>query len=377
MKKNRVVSLIILLFFLISCTNVYAINLQDLFKKQTQIEKEKDKLDKKIDQIDKQKDNIEDQMEAINNKINTIQSSLNSVNSKLIDNEEKIKDLNDEIEAINKKQQEQIKILQNRLKAYYENGNVSYLDVVINSQSFADLLSRMDVVKQIVDYDKAIVDEMEKSKVIIDEKKSQFEDAKSQIVEEKQNYESFKNQQVKAKAEKDKLLDKLTEEQRKIEKEYDELDAQSNEIAKAIQKAQSSSKKNPYTGGKLTWPVPGNYTVSSPFGMRFHPILKTNKMHTGIDISAPSGVSVVAPNDGVVIGSSYMGGYGNTVIIDLGGGISTLSAHNSSLLVSVGQKVKKGQVVAKVGSTGQSTGPHAHFEVRVNGSPVNPMNYLK
>ena len=157
-----------------------------------------------------------------------------------------------------------------------------------------------------------------------------------------------------------------------LEKQEDSLIADSNAIEKQIVSLQSNGK---YTGGSMGWPVPG-YTKFSKYGMRMHPILKKKKLHTGIDIGCKTGDKIVASNDGTVIFSGVKGGYGNAVIIDHGGKISTLYGHNSKLLVKVGDKVKKGEQIAKAGSTGLSTGPHCHFEVRVNGKPVDPAPYL-
>ena len=133
----------------------------------------------------------------------------------------------------------------------------------------------------------------------------------------------------------------------------------------------------PYSGGTMGWPVPGHTRISSPYGYRIHPVFKTRKLHTGIDIPAPSGTTVAAASDGTVIYSGTLGGYGKTIMIDHGGGVVTLYGHNSSLTVSEGTTVKRGNTIAKVGSTGISTGPHCHFEVRKNGGYVDPMPYLR
>ena len=132
-----------------------------------------------------------------------------------------------------------------------------------------------------------------------------------------------------------------------------------------------------YTGGTFRWPTDQTTLVTSDYSMRTHPTLGVYKQHTGIDIGASYGTDVLAGGDGTVLISGWNNAYGWMVVIDHGGGVTTLYGHNSKLLVSAGEQVSRGQVIAKVGSTGYSTGPHIHFEVNVNGSPVNPWNYLQ
>ena len=170
------------------------------------------------------------------------------------------------------------------------------------------------------------------------------------------------------------MLNAATYEREMAERAYRELIETSKQIETMIRRIQSGEKNIGGSTGTMVWPAEGE--ITSPFGWRVHPIFGTQRLHTGIDIGADYGDATRAADGGVVIHSDWMGGYGNAVIIDHGNGISTLYAHNSQLLVSEGQTVAKGQTVARVGSTGYSTGPHLHFEVRQNGTPVNPSNFL-
>ena len=156
-----------------------------------------------------------------------------------------------------------------------------------------------------------------------------------------------------------------------------EEEATRREIA-AKQRAAESSSNPPvvYNASGMVWPVPSCHTVTSEFKMRLHPVTGVYKLHTGMDIGCGTGTPVVAAQAGTVITATYNTAYGNYIVINHGNGVSTLYAHNSKLLVSVGQKVTQGQQISKSGNTGYSTGPHMHFEVLVNGNPQNPRNYV-
>jgi murein DD-endopeptidase MepM/ murein hydrolase activator NlpD len=170
-------------------------------------------------------------------------------------------------------------------------------------------------------------------------------------------------------------MGRLSQDIKEFEKEYDKLNDYAKEIESKIVKLQKNT--GPYSGGKMEWPVSGHTRISSPFGYRIHPIFKVKKLHTGIDIPAPTGTSIGAAAAGTVVYCDWLGGYGKAIMVDHGGGILTLYGHNSALVVSEGDTVSRGQTIAKAGSTGNSTGPHLHFEVRKNGSYVDPMPWLR
>ena len=171
-------------------------------------------------------------------------------------------------------------------------------------------------------------------------------------------------------------VSRLSEEEKAKQAQIDEITQQYDAINDQILELAKQGLDTEYIGGVLAWPVPGYTKITSNYGMRVHPITGQYKLHTGVDISAPIGANFVAANDGIVTKAEYNTAYGNMVIIDHGGGISTLYAHGSEILVTVGQTVKRNDPILKVGSTGYSTGPHAHFEVRINGVVTNPIEYI-
>ena len=171
-------------------------------------------------------------------------------------------------------------------------------------------------------------------------------------------------------------MSNLTEQEQVLQQQIDEYQKQVQDIEIELLMILTANLGSEYVGGTLAWPVPGYTAITSNYGMRTHPISGLYKMHTGVDIAAPLGSYFVAVNDGTVVTSRYSASYGNMVVIDHGGGLSTLYAHGQERLVEVGDTVKRGEPVLTVGSTGFSTGPHAHFEVRVNGGWTDPLEYI-
>ncbi|MBQ6998934.1 MAG: peptidoglycan DD-metalloendopeptidase family protein [Clostridia bacterium] len=234
----------------------------------------------------------------------------------------------------------------------------------------------MDVMEQIADYDNTLLTELKENEQVIEAIKIEIENERAQVMSIMEQSLAKKRQLAQKQAASQKILNDLAQTEKEITQELKKAkeaeNAARNEIARLV-----SGDGSRYVGGKFLWPSTNSYRITSPYSMRVHPTLGVYKQHTGIDIGASYGTNVLAAADGTVIIAGWNNAYGNYVVINHGGGVTTLYGHNSSLTVSKGQKVSRGQVIAKVGSTGYSTGPHIHFEVQVNGSPVNPMSYLQ
>lgn len=276
----------------------------------------------------------------------------------------------EEAEANYKQQQELFKI---RLKVMYQNSSVTKLDTLLESKSIVEFYERLQYMSIISRNDNSIINDLNEAKLDVEYKKKLQQQAKELLEQKAREKQERLNSLKASRTELESEISRSQAALTKLEKDVDALLAESKRLNSVI-KNLSSKKK--YVGGSMVWPVPSSTNVTSSYGMRKHPILRKYKMHTGIDIGASKNSSIVAANKGTVIMAQYdtSGGYGRMVVIDHGDGITTLYAHANSLLVKVGDEVKAGQVIAKVGSTGLSTGNHLHFEVRVNGETKNPLS---
>lgn len=375
MKSMRAIIAILLSFILAASSLVWAdTNSMDSLKKEReQLEKQIEQTQKSINQKNKEKKAISKQVEDLDNKLHLTEKELENIEQQLTILESQVAITKRELDRATSDAETQKELLKKRVRVMYETGSVGYLAVILDSTSFGDFITRVDYLKKIIEYDVSLLKSIKEYRDNVAQKKAQLQAEMDEKEAIRQEIESKKVDVAQAVADRSKALTALKQDLKELNRLEDKLLEQSKEIEKKIISLQSKEK---YIGGVLDWPVPGYYRISSPYGYRIHPILKTKKMHTGIDIAAPSGATVIAANSGTVIYAGYYGGYGNTVIIDHGGQISTLYAHNSKLLVKEGDKVTKGQTVSKVGSTGLSTGPHLHFEVRKNGKHTNPMDYL-
>ena len=355
--------------------HVYGSNVDELKKQQNKLINEMENSKKQIKGITNQTKSITNQIDDLDKKMDKATVELDQVEIELDKIEVSIVKTTEELLDAELKLEDKYETFSKRVRAMYMKGEVGYLELLLNSEDVKDFLSRQDMLKTIADNDKNLILFIKEQRDTIDEKKIELESQRASIEITKSKLESRKKQLDQATREKEVLMTRLAKDKKILEKQYDDLNQFAKDIESKIFKLQKNT--GPYSGGKMDWPIPGYTRISSPFGYRIHPVLKTKKFHTGIDIAAPTGAKAKAASAGTVIFSDWLGGYGKAIMIDHGGGIVTLYAHNSALNVSVGQTVKRGDTIAKVGSTGMSTGPHSHFEVRKNGAYENPVPWVK
>ncbi len=318
--------------------------------------------------------NYASELSEINRTINDTDSQLNNIMIALNTTEEKIRATEEKIREAEVRLSKKNDELAKRVRYIYENGTTNYLEVVFDAIDFNDFVTRTEMMKCMVESDVKVIDCVRAEREVIQKEKSALEAEKASLNELLKRQREIKVKLQEKQNQQQQLVSRAKSDLARFSGEIDRLEAQESEIIRQLVLQNGGSKD--YVGGEFTWPTPGHTWITSEFGNRPHPVYGGTKFHAGIDIGAPMGASVVAAQSGEVIDVSYMTGYGNVVILQHGGGIVTLYAHLSRQLVKKGQWVDKGKEIAKVGSTGVSTGPHLHFEVRVNGNPVNPHNYL-
>lgn len=261
-----------------------------------------------------------------------------------------------------------------RIRDIYKNGQVSYLDVLFGAKDFSDFSTRMELLERIIKQDLKLIDKIKQEKLALVAQKSQLEKTKKQLVVVQGEVESKRQIVNLRKKEREAVYTQALAEKEQLDQEYEELMQTSQNITDMIRRLESGGQLSGRGSGSMIWPVNGE--ITSYFGWRTHPIFGTQKYHSGMDIAVDYNVPVMAADNGRVIYAAWMSGYGYTVMLDHGDGLVTLYAHNNEVAVSEGDSVYKGQTVAFSGSTGYSTGPHVHFEVRKHGELQDPLNYL-
>lgn len=363
---------------------VEAKTLSELQEERSQLSKETQNAKTELAEAKKKQADVKAEIEAMDAVVNAAQRELDNAQSELDDVNKRLDESIAALEVATKKRELQFKTFSQRMKYFYENSQLSYLEIILSSQDFGDMIRRLQYMDDIMKYDNNILADLTKTQSEILTRTEEIKNEKEQaeylcdVAQEKMdNLNSIV-------AEKEALIASYAKDEAKFNQLIESNEKASQEAQALINKllAEDSSNKSTYvySGGILNWPVPSrspsSSSLSSGYGSRVRPIGTGTEFHTGYDIPASYGSAVVAAEAGTVIYSGWMNGYGNTVMINHGGGLVTLYGHNSSLTVSKGDVVSRGSQIAKIGSTGNSTGNHCHFEIRVNGGTANPESYL-
>jgi murein DD-endopeptidase MepM/ murein hydrolase activator NlpD len=374
-----------LVFSLVTPSAAAATSLDSLRKNATALADKKKEIQKELTQLSQAKANASEKKLALDQQIELTAAEIDNANALIEALEADILDRQAALEEATRLEAEQMADFRTRLRLMEETGDSQYLGVLLEADSFADLLGRMSTVQDIIDYDQKLLAQIKETKDEIDEEKAQLEAEKVEQDEAQEQRNTHRTELLQQNSEQQALIKELESEEAELRRAIDAQEKAEAEAQKEIQKelariAEEQKKANQtsvYVGGDFLWPCPSYTRISSEFGMRWHPILHEYRGHKGVDLAAASGTSILAANAGTVITVAYnAGGYGNYVVIDHGGGRATLYAHMSKTLVTKGQAVKKGDKIGLVGMTGLATGPHLHFEVLIDGIQVNPMQYF-
>lgn len=349
-----------------------------------QLAKGKTDVEKIKKSLEQSKANLSQYVAELDEQVNSIEEKIAELTDQIAQKEEEIEETKEELADAIAVKDYQYECMKKRVQAIYEQGDTFYLELLLNAGGLSDFLNQMDYVEDLSRYDENMFkeysetveyvtlceEELEAEEALLNEtKKAQEEEqaAVEQLISEKQ-------------AEIASVEEEIVDKERAI-REYEAEIAEQNATITELERIVAEEKKQlesmrVYDGGAFCWPCPSYTRISSDYGYRVHPTLKIEKFHNGVDMAAPAGTNILAAYDGEVVAASYTAAMGNYVMIDHGDNLYTVYMHASKLLVSKGQEVKRGDVIALVGTTGRSTGNHLHFSVRKNGEYVSPWNYI-
>jgi murein DD-endopeptidase MepM/ murein hydrolase activator NlpD len=403
--KTGIILVVTALFIFSSILPVFATQVGDIQNDLKEVKTDISERKKELQQNKTEQENVRREIAHLESEIKVIEAEIRSLANKITVIEGQIAETEEELVVAEENIDQMDEVLAVRLRAIHENGKVSYFDVLFSSTSFVDFLSRFNNLQYIISEDKVMLEEfkVEKERVVaiheaLEERRQELQTLRRENVLKRERSEKKRSEQQKLAAALQEAYDEVESAAKKLEAEAKSLDNEIKRIqavaaaAAAAAAAKNGTPNNAYRGtGSMTWPVPefGPGWVTSPFGNRIHPITGRSSFHGGVDIGIPhsrwprsssysgSPAQVVAADSGIAYVYPSLGSYGNLVVVDHGGGISTAYAHLHGFLVGSQTPVVRGQAIGTVGSTGASTGPHLHFEVRVNGDRVNPMPYIR
>jgi murein DD-endopeptidase MepM/ murein hydrolase activator NlpD len=388
-----VLAVLLMSLFVPAVQPAQASTLSELQKKQSTLKQQKAKVDAQIADLKKDKTKKQQYKDALNSQINTVEAQIDNLNDQITGLNSEIKEKESQIAQKQKKIEADFDKLKERLYAIYLTGDASTMEVVLNAKNVMDLADKTEILKAITEHDTELIHRLKEEMQSVSDEKETIEKNRDAVAENKKVYDQKQAELTSYVNEVNSAIADIAEDESSAEAQRRAIakqeDAASAAVDKWYQEYYASLNKNNGTNsgggsggyvstGNFTWPVPSCTNITSEYGARW------GGFHKGIDISRGGiyGAAIVAADSGKVIQAGYghygtgYGGYGNVVAIDHGGGYSTLYGHMSHVAVSKGQQVTKGQVIGYVGSTGQSTGPHLHFEIRVGGVAKNPMNWF-
>lgn len=359
-------------------------SLQEAQDEKAQLEKALKEAQGTIEDLKDSKGDIESKVTELNQQLMDISARITDLENQLTAKSEDIQETKDELAGAKEREAQQYADMKVRIQFMYENGQTSYLEALLSSRNISEFLNSADYIAQIQSYDRQKLTEYQDTVESIVNLEAQLEQEYTDLEALKSTVESNKATVAAMMRQKESELADISGDIEDAQSDADyyaaEIQAQEELIA-AIKRAEAEKaaagvEEHPYTGGAFRWPCPSSTRVTSNYGTRVSPMSGASSNHKGIDIGASAGADIIAAADGTVTAASYSSAAGNYVMIDHGGGLYTVYMHASSLLVSPGQTVSAGDVIAKVGSTGISTGSHLHFGVSLNGSYVSPWSYL-
>ena len=334
MKKRGV--LIVLAFAIIpilSLKNIVdAQNLSDLQTHKNELQEQINETNQEISDLQIELTENLEQLNNLNFKINTYEQEISLLEEDLSKISLQVQEISDKLSLIEENYNIQKEALANRIVALYEAGDILYLDVLLNSNNISEFVSNYFLIGEIVKYDNELLETIETQKIQIETIKNTLTERKENLDEIKGNKEKTAISLENSKIIRNSYIAKLTEDEKAMQEKIDKYQTELNSIDAQITLLTSINIGEDFVGGEFIWPAPGYSTITSKFGMRFHPVLKVNSLHKGTDIAMPTGSYIIASNDGVVIKSMYTTGYGNMVMLDHGGGITTLYAHGSEII---------------------------------------------
>jgi murein DD-endopeptidase MepM/ murein hydrolase activator NlpD len=370
--------------------------LQTIQEKKQQAQEDLDRLNAKVDgvgaqvrELDAQRAEAQAKVDASEAKLAELDADIRRVHKAMVRSQKQIAFLSDELRNIQERLVERTDVFTERAVAAYKAGPGAYLDGLLGAETFNDLMDRYAYYESALNSDSEILEDITDLRDGVEDRVAKVEDKQAEIAHSKLSLEADRAEIDRLRAEraaaldvvqsalheKEAILGEYQADQQRLEQIIAQFERESSQIQSILAARSQISGPLPVGGGQFLWPANG--PLVSEFGMRKHPIFGDTRMHSGIDIAAPHGSPVIAADVGEVIYVGVMSGYGNVVIIDHGGGLATTYNHLSSFAVSSGQPVSRGALIAGVGCTGYCTGPHLHFEVRINGTPVDPLPFLQ